>query len=979
MSAKGCFTSAKGFLPSATGVVRSVVWMMFAGMFSVCVAHAGGPRFVTNTAASNYGLPMGWWTSNISYFTDPGDLSANMAHAKADAVVAAAAAVWNVPTASIVLSQGGALSEHVSGGNTYFDGDGVVFPADVQATNYQAKPIAVIYDRDGSVTDLLLGEGASDPSSCRQNEVTESVDGFGPTTIQHAVLVVNGRCIGTGNDDVLQLQYDLVRAFGRVLGLGWTQLNDNVFTGAPTPTADQMSMWPVMHPIDVLCGPYTYLCMVNPFTLRLDDLNALATLYPVTASNVTPGKTLSLEGALEIDGSVQFPGWLGMDGVNVVATRYLAGSQPEPWQAVSAITGVGSWKNGGNPVTGPSSAQDNVGAPNQQVAMRFVIAREPLTANFMTILTLENVNPLYTGAYSIGPFQRPPVTLSGTPERQAVWTTVAQGPAFQGVIQQDAPTACFDPLTGYESQPRGLDPSGFWSSNICSIGGNVWRTMTARAGRTWTIEITAQDESGGRTTSKLQPVIGVWNASDATGQLPTVAAQPIPMNTVVPGLTQLTVPAGSSDGDYRFTLADYYQGGRPDFAFSARVLYADTVAPATVTASGGQITINGMGFANGNRVLVNGVVAKVISWSATQIVAVAPTLTAAKASGGIPVDVTVQDLTTGGTTNMTGVLTYPGGGTRGLAQVSAPSVLETGVTAATPFAVKVLASDGVTAVPGGSVRFSVVSGGGALTACGLAASCTLTANASGVVQTTVTGTSPGSVTLAATEVSGGATVQITVADSDPQRAATLPTPTAYVAAGAAVTLPVVMNVLQDGAPAAAVPVAWSAGAGLSVSAAASASDSNGAAGVQVSANAPAPGSYAVQACAWSTLCAGWTMVSVDASQWTPAVVAGAGQSVAASSSLAPVVVRVTDAAGHALLGATVTVSQTVTGWEGTCPPTGRCPAAPLLGKIQSSALTDSTGLVTISPLQVSGVAQVVNLAVSSGSSGFVTLTLVKTP
>ena len=42
--------------------------------------------------------------------------------------------------------------------------------------NYLAKQIAVIYDQDGSVTDLLLGSGASDPSGCRQSAVTESVD-----------------------------------------------------------------------------------------------------------------------------------------------------------------------------------------------------------------------------------------------------------------------------------------------------------------------------------------------------------------------------------------------------------------------------------------------------------------------------------------------------------------------------------------------------------------------------------------------------------------------------------------------------------------------------------------------------------------------------------------------------------------------------------------------------------------------------------
>ncbi len=74
-----------------------------------------------------------------------------------------------------------------------FDGTVVVFPTDVEATNYSSVQIPVIYDRDGSVIDLLLGSGASDPMGCRQNGVVESVDSFGSSgTIQHAVIVLNG-------------------------------------------------------------------------------------------------------------------------------------------------------------------------------------------------------------------------------------------------------------------------------------------------------------------------------------------------------------------------------------------------------------------------------------------------------------------------------------------------------------------------------------------------------------------------------------------------------------------------------------------------------------------------------------------------------------------------------------------------------------------------------------------------------------------
>jgi hypothetical protein len=139
-----------------------------------------------------------------------------------------------------VLSQGGALDEHVSGANAFLGANGPTFPADVQSSNYLAKQIAVIYDSDGSVTDLLLGNGASDPSGCLQNGVTESVDSIVPAGfIQHAILILNGRCTGPAPQQQMQLQYQLMRAFGRVLGLGWSQTNDNVFTDSPQPTGNQ--------------------------------------------------------------------------------------------------------------------------------------------------------------------------------------------------------------------------------------------------------------------------------------------------------------------------------------------------------------------------------------------------------------------------------------------------------------------------------------------------------------------------------------------------------------------------------------------------------------------------------------------------------------------------------------------------------------------------------------------------------------------
>ena len=227
-------------------------------MDAVAAALAGGPRWVTGPPFYNTsGKPVVWAQRTLLYSTDPGNLSSSVSHAAADALVAAAAGVWNQPLANITLSEGAPLAEHVSSANTYLGPSGMVWPADVDSTNAASIPISIVYDTDGSVTDTLLGSGASQPTECRQNGVTETVDLFSPAGyIQHAIIIVNGLCTSTSPAAQTQLQYQLVRIFGRVLGLAWSQTNDNVFTGNPTATSQQAQNWPIMHPLDIICGPY---------------------------------------------------------------------------------------------------------------------------------------------------------------------------------------------------------------------------------------------------------------------------------------------------------------------------------------------------------------------------------------------------------------------------------------------------------------------------------------------------------------------------------------------------------------------------------------------------------------------------------------------------------------------------------------------------------------------------------------------------
>jgi hypothetical protein len=854
-----------------------------------------------------------------------------------------------------------------------------VFPADVSASNYQTIPIAVIYDTDGSVIDTLLGDGASDPSGCRDTGVVESVDSIGlDGTIHHAMLILNGRCVGSSPQQLLQMQYQLERAFGRVIGISWSQLNDNLFTGATPPTAGEIDFWPIMHPIDVLCGPYSYQCMTNPFQLRMDDENTLALLYPVTPANIAASKTLSLVNAVGIGGNVMFPTGQGMDWLNVTATRQLRSTNnAEQWQVASVVTGFLFQQNIGNPVTGPEDAGENIGMAFGPQEGAFGIARIADSVVENVYMTTEPIDPLYTDEYAIAPYERPPVTPSGSPVTMVDFSAVAGTTAVYSQTAWNAASTCSPGADGTQSAPANSDASGWWNGQLCPVGHSSWWNVQVKAGSSWTLEVTALDETGAPSMYKAQPVIGVWNKGD--GGLPTVASEPVSMNSMAPGVTQLEMPAGSTPGNYKFVVADQYGAGRPDFAYKARVLYAASVTPAAVNVAGGQIVISGEGFRQGNQVSVNDVTATVVSLTANQIVAKVPSMAAAGASAGAPVDVMVTDVATGGQTDIANGFMYSDVLPDEMFVLLQPAALETGMTAATPFAVQLLKSDGVTPITNASVQFSVVSGAAGFGACAGASTCTLLTDATGTVSTTVSGGAAGPVVLSASEVSGSAGVQISLIDVNPVRVATIANGASYLAAGASGTWTISLSATQDGLAAAGVPVVWTAGPGVTLSSGTTTTDGTGSGAVTVTATRMSAGTATVTGCVWSTVCASWTVTAVDSSQWRIAVINGAAQSVSAGMTLAPVTLGVTDMAGHALEGAAVSVYQTTDGWEGVCPVPGRCPASPVLASAQSSATSDTSGSVPVTPLEVPGLPQVVNIAAVTGTQGFVTVSLPVTP
>ena len=945
-------------------------------------AQAGGPRFYSGQGwGVAPGTPVGWGGTVLRYFTDPGSLSAGVSHAQADAMVAAAAAVWAVPTSSIAYAQGGVLAEHVDTSNTYFNGTQLVFPADVQTANEPNVPVAVIYDATGELIDLLLGEGASEPDGCGQNAVVGDVDDIHTNDgqIHHAVLLLNGRCVGTAAEQLTQMQYQLARAFGRVLGLSWSQTNDNVFTAQTTVTLNQMNFWPLMHPIDVICGAYSYQCMLNPFTLRADDLNSLAQLYLVPANAVPVGKVATSVDSLWLVGLTLFPTGQGMEWENVTTWRQHNGAN-EDWQTTSSATGGIYLQAGATPVNGTPAV--NSGRSDSSLDGFYSFRRIPLDGLSNVFFVSEPINPLYMGEAALGPYVRPPAAPSGSPTTVVAWSAYSLGNDFQSslsMVAGDAASSCTPGADGTEAAPASPDPSGWQMGLLCGWGHNSWWNVPVAAGHSWTLEVTATDETGAASVNKVEPVVGLWNASDATGTMPTVASQAVAFNSMSLGMTQVQMPAGIADNAFRVSVSDQYGAGRPDFTYTARVLYAASSTPATVGSGGGQIVITGTGFRQGNQVLVNGAAARVLSWSATQIVADAPPMALAGTQVGVPVTITVADASTGGSATIPLGVSYTAE-PNVMQLVSAPATLETGLVAAVAFKMRVLASDGLSPVVNEAVGFAVTSGSAALGMCGDAMSCTGITDADGYVQTSVAGQFPGSVTLQATDLGGTASVQVDLQDTEPVRAASFANPVHYVAAGVSDAWQLGLSVLQDSQPAAGVGVTWSGSAGVLPGSPGAATNAAGVAVGTVSTAGLAAGTTgSLTGCAWGTVCATWTVYGVDPSQWVLAPESGGAQSVPQGTGFSPVGVSVSDGGGHPVEGALVQVYQRVLAWEGVCATGVRCPAAPVLATSQTTTTSDGSGAIAIAPLQVDGVPQVLEIAISTGTQGFLTMTLVKTP
>lgn len=944
--------------------------LVFLAALASPVAFAGGPKYVAGTAYFNpavVGQPVRWSGGVINYYIDQGLLNSQISNQQATAMVDSAAALWNsVPTAGILLTRAASLNEDVSGASAIAGNQVFAAPSDVtpSATNY---PLAVIFDADGSVIDSLFGTGASDPTSCQNNGVFTFLDNIQPdATIAHAVILLNGLC-ATNSSLVAMMQYELERGFGRILGLDYAQVNPRALSdNEPNGTLG----WPIMHPMSGFCGAAGGNCLPNPAEPRYDDIAALNRIYPITTSNIAdfPGKQITAANTVSIQGTVSFRSGAGMQGVNVSARPLDANGNPLYQYTVTFVSGAYFGGDRGNPIMGFADPNGNPlarwGSNDPGLQGFFDLSGIPLPPGMTTAdyqITFEPVSPLYMLTDSVGPYVAGSPTPSGT--MPVLLVPDMSAGSRQTLAQVIADSASGNTINSISSPdlPVMLPPGGFWYGRLSQVGQTDWFAFPVRAGHTFTIVTQALNEAGLPTQTKALPAIGVW---DAFKPVPSTSLNWAPaLNGYSTGETWLQVTA-SADDIVRLGIADMRGDGRPDYAYNGWVLYADTVQPQRLPASGGPIVIHGMGFRPSDTVLIGGQKAIVTSISTSEISAIAP-----PAAPGITgsVDVEVDDLPMFyAMATISGGISYDAATGDSLTLVTAPAnTLPIGVPI--PFTVTAL---GPNLTPAGNVTvtFSVVSGNATLS-CGVA-SCSATASGDGMATINVTATGSGTSVVTAS-LTNGVTLQAHFTGGTPPSLAAI-TPTISVAAGSTVNWTTQALALNNAVPAAGQTVAWqTAGSIKPTGSPIATTNSSGIATKSLIVGPLAGGQQTTSVACLNGTSQCVNFVALGARPecaWLESI-SGTAQALSSSGTPGVVSLRVRDMNGNPMAGGAVTLYQSLYAWTPPCPPHGRCAAASLLAMQTATAVSALDGTVTFSPASIPGVAtNLVGLAVTGNSS-----------
>ncbi|MBZ5655692.1 MAG: hypothetical protein LAO56_10485 [Acidobacteriia bacterium] len=941
----------------------------------ICVplpARAGGPAYI---AGSGYddgvkGRPIVWAGDYVEYFTDQGDLSPILTNSQADAFVANAFSPWtSVLESAFTSSQGGHLAEDVNSTNVIGYPNGTYsIPADIQPTA-TATPLGIVYDYDGAVTDALLGAGAGGADYCFTNAVYGGPDNLSTAGhIVHALIVIDGVCAAS-TSQLPDVQYRLVRTLGRVIGLGWSQANLNVITGSPHPTSADYEGFPLMHFSDpITCVPISA-CYPNAATLKMDDTASLVRLYPVSSHQ--PQKSakplVAEQPTARIHGSVYFTDASGyavqpMQGVNVVARLLEGANKPSRQHVATSVSGFLFRGNAGNIINGFADwtglRYDRWGSDNPALEGFFDLRGLVVPDGQNLALYQLSVEALDANwSAGVEPYAFPQVSPSGQ-FAPVVVTVLPASDVERDILMLQSGVEGAHPGSGATyANPASLPQGGVWASWVSGYGETEWFQFAARANRTASISVTAMDETGNPTESKLMPVIGIWSLSDQSGG-PAPASTPSAFNTFNFGMSRLDAQFLAND-TFRLGIADSRGDGRPDYSYVASVLYADTVTPARASLAGCVVTVSGIGFNSGLQVSAAGNNGNLLNSSETQLQVAMPS---AVLDGTVTLQVT--DPVSGDFSRMDSALTYGAAADDQLLllQGSEPAT-PVGSQAANPVRVQVVASDGVTAVNGATVAWSTTNGM-ALSICSGGTTCSVLSDQSGESSTWVTPmtTGPSTITAALAPLAypSPQSKQATVVGTSSSLDLAAVAPTRWVGQGATLDVPLTVQVLNAGVPQSNRVVNYTLTNGTATLSAGSAT-TNGTGYATVSAHlANHNADVQVSACIAPNNgpCQTFTLYATPASLWVLAAISGSPQVVTDGHSFQPLIMRVTDGspAANPVMGVSIAFNTTV-----ARVPNGSQPRSDgdsfvwgtgmtiILGSSSTQAVTTQDGIASIVP------------------------------
>src|SRR5437899_6178080 len=305
------------------------------------------------------------------------------------------------------------------------------------------------------------------------------------------------------------MKYRLIRVLGRTLGLDWSQANNNVRSGTPFPSSEDVAGFPLMHPLEPFCGSVITNCIANADQLRMDDRAAISRLYPVTLQNISSftGKQLFSSNTIRISGSIHFADVHGnagqpMQGVNVVARLIDPNTgQPSARYVATSVSGFLFRGNAGNRVSGFGINQrfDAFGSSNRSVEGFYDLAGLELpngqsTATYQ--ITLEAIDPNYIEESSVGPYASGTVTPSGTAAPILIADLVDGSEVSKDIIMTGSsrvPTDSTEPNSFATPSPVPL--SGQWWGSLSGYGDEDFFTFAAHANRTFSLQVSALNEN----------------------------------------------------------------------------------------------------------------------------------------------------------------------------------------------------------------------------------------------------------------------------------------------------------------------------------------------------------------------------------------------------------------------------------------------------------------------------------------------------